>query len=755
LEAYISKSRYRLNIGGIVQGVGFRPFVYQLADRYNFGGYVYNNGSGVIIEIEGKREDIFSFVEALQSQKPPLCRIDTVDKTEIEPKNSENFIIRDSDKTAVSTMLSADIAMCDECYSEMSDKNNRRYKYPFINCTNCGPRYTIINDLPYDRKNTSMSKFEMCNECKAEYENPNDRRYHAQPISCFKCGVKLSYLSLYGDREKDEKKALKKICSIIKESQSVAIKGVGGFHIICNATDDKAVRELRLNKHRPTKPLAVMFKDLAQIKKFCTLSSADEKLILSKERPIVIVKKKEATSLSKFIAPNIDRIGVFLAYTPLHVILLDKLNTPIVATSANLSDEPIISDEREIFRKLPLVVQDILTYDREILNSCDDSVMLSIEDESIMLRMARGFAPHSLHVKNSSTKKILALGAHQKSTISIAFENNIIISPHIGDLNSIEAFEYFTRTLQTLKRIYKFEPDIIVCDKHPKYETTLWAKNYVKQNRDIELIELQHHYSHALACMAEYDIDKDVLAFCFDGTGYGDDGALWGGEVFIANVHNYKRIYHFKEFSLLGGEKAVKEPRRIALSILFEYFSLDEIQEMDTKLINSFQKSEIETFYKMYQKGINSPKSSSLGRLFDGVYALCGYIEALGYEGESGFILEANSENSKTESTYSFNIQDGVIDYKEMILEILQEEDKNIIAKKFILTLSKIIIKISDKHPKLPVILSGGVFQNRVLLLHVTKELKKINRRYYIQSKTPINDGGISLGQAYFAVKNR
>ncbi len=726
-----------------------------MADRYTLNGYVYNDGSGVVIEIEGKRDDIFSFLDALQSQKPPLCRIDTVDKTEIEPKNSEDFIIRDSDKTVISTMLSADIAMCDECHSEMSDKNNRRYKYPFINCTNCGPRYTIIKDLPYDRKNTSMSKFEMCGECKAEYENPNDRRYHAQPISCFKCGVKLSYLSLHGESEKDEKKALEKICSIIKESKSVAIKGVGGFHIVCSATDDKAVRELRLNKHRPAKPLAIMFKDIAQIKKLCTLSDEDEKLILSKERPIVIVKKKEPSSLSKYIAPNIDRIGVFLAYTPLHVILLDKLNTPIVATSANLSDEPIISDEKEVFRKLPLVVQDVLTYDREILNSCDDSVMLNIEDKSIMLRMARGFAPYSLHVKNSSTKKILALGAHQKSTISIAFEDNIIISPHIGDLNSIEAFEYFRRTMQTLKRIYKFEPDIIVCDKHPKYETTLWAKSYVEQNRDIELIELQHHYSHALACMAEYMIDEDVLAFCFDGTGYGDDGTLWGGEVFIANTHNYKRVYHFKEFLLLGGEKAVKEPRRVALSILFEYFSLDEIQKMDTKLINSFKKSEIETFYKMYQKGINSPKSSSLGRIFDGVYALCGYIEALGYEGESGFILEANSENSKTESTYGFNIEDGLIDYKEMILEILQEEDKNIIAKKFILTLSKIIIKISDKYPKLPVILSGGVFQNRVLLLHVTKELKKIDRRYYIQSKTPINDGGISLGQAYFAVKNR
>lgn len=691
----------------------------------------------------------------MELKKPPLARVDFIKSTQLKLLGYKEFTIVASDSSELSTMLSPDISLCDDCRDEMNDKENRRYRYPFINCTNCGPRYTIIKNLPYDRDKTSLSDFPMCEECEKEYMNPEDRRYHAQPISCFHCGPKISLQSLDGGVEKNSKKAIKQICELIKKGESVGVKGLGGFHIVCDATNENAVKQLRLNKHRPTKPLAVMFKNISSIKKICSLTKKDEGLILAHERPIVIVSTKEKNDLAKGIAPNIDKIGVFLPYTPLHELLLKELQTPIVATSANYSDEPIIRDAKELLQKMPLVVQDVLTHDREILNACDDSVVQSIGDEKIMLRMARGYTPQSLYMKKTLSKKILALGAHQKSTITLAFENNIIVSPHIGDLNSIEVFEYFSRTLETLKRVYKFEPDVIVCDKHPKYKTTLWAKEYTREHKNIELIQVQHHYAHTLACMAEHSLSGDVLAFSFDGTGYGDDGKIWGGEVFVANLQSYKRVYHFKELPLLGGDKAVREPRRVGLSLLYECFSLDEILQMDYDIVKSYTIDEIKTFHKMFQHQINTPKSSSLGRLFDGVYALSGHMQNLGYEGESGLILEAISEKSSSTATYNYTLEDGVIEYKEMICQILQERDKRKIAKKFISTISKIIIEISNEYPQVPVVLSGGVFQNKVLLMQVTKNLKKLNKKYYIQSKTPVNDGGISLGQAYFAIHKK
>ncbi len=747
--------RFKLHISGIVQGVGFRPFIYKTALKYNLYGYVYNDGTGVTIEIEGDSKSINNFKDYLESNRPPLSRVDFIKSAQLKPLGCKEFAIVKSDSSELSTMLSPDISLCDDCRFEMNDKKNRRYKYPFINCTNCGPRYTIIKNLPYDRDKTSMSSFPMCIECEKEYNNPLDRRYHAQPISCFNCGPKISLLRLDGTCETNETKAIKQICELIKNGESVGIKGLGGFHIVCDATNANVVKQLRLNKHRPTKPLAVMFKNIAAIKKVCSLTKKDEELILSHERPIVIVSQKETSNLAKEIAPNIDKIGVFLPYTPLYELLLKELNIPIVATSANLSDEPIIRDEKELLQKMPLVLQNVLTHDREILNACDDSVVQSLRDEKIMLRMARGYAPQSLYMKKTLSKKILALGAHQKSTITLAFDNNIIISPHIGDLNSIEAFEYFSRTLETLKRVYQFEPDVIVCDKHPKYETTLWAKEYTSKHKNIELIQLQHHYSHTLSCMAEHSLSEDVLAFSFDGTGYGDDGNIWGGEVFVANLQNYKRVYHFKELPLLGGGKAVREPRRVGLSLLYECFTLDEILLMDCDIVRSYTLDEIKMFHQMFKRQINTPKTSSLGRLFDGVYALSGYMQNLGYEGESGLILEAISKNSSSTATYNYTLKDGVIEYKDVICQILQERNKEVIAKKFISTISKIIVEISNEYPNIPVVLSGGVFQNKVLVMQVTKELTKLNRKYYMQRKTPINDGGISLGQAYFATHKK
>ncbi|MEA1982109.1 MAG: carbamoyltransferase HypF, partial [Campylobacterota bacterium] len=560
------KKRTKIEVTGIVQGVGFRPFVYRHALLHSLSGYTLNNGGGVLIEVEGDELHISKFLETLKNAAPTLSRVDALVSFDIPLQDSDGFTILESQTRTLNTMIPVDISICSDCQKEMQDPQNRRYQHPFINCLNCGPRYSVIDSLPYDRKNTSMQTFDMCDECRSEYEEPSSRRFHAQAISCPKCGPKLS-----------ENTSIKRFTQLIKEGKPAAIKGIGGFHILCDASNVEAVQELRLHKNRPKKPLAVMFKNLASIKEACSLSREEEVLILSRERPIVLVRKKKNSLIAESVAPNIDKIGVFLAYTPLHELLLNELDCPIVATSANVSGEPIIRDEKELLNRLPFVTQSVLTHDREILNSCDDSVVMSVEGESVMLRLGRGYAPKSFYRAKKITKKILALGANQKSTITMAFDNHLILSPHIGDLNSIEAFEYFVRTLETFKRFYSFEPDIIVCDKHPGYETTKWAKDYVAKNPNIELLEVQHHYAHALACMAEHDLEGEALAFCFDGTGYGENeegnASLWGGEVLRVTPREYKREYHLGEFSLLGGEKATGEPRRVALGLLFECYS--------------------------------------------------------------------------------------------------------------------------------------------------------------------------------------
>ncbi|MFT7859675.1 MAG: carbamoyltransferase HypF [Sulfurimonas sp.] len=734
----ISKKRLRLDIAGVVQGVGFRPFVYQLALEHSLAGYVLNNGEGVVIEVEGLDSSIENFLEELQEKQPPLSRIDTIDIQTLEFQNTQDFSILRSKETDATAMLSPDIAICQDCADEMNDPTNRRYKYPFINCTNCGPRYTIVNALPYDRKNTSMQSFEMCEACQKEYNDPTNRRFHAQPISCFDCGPALNL-------------SIDAFVEHINDGKIVALKGIGGFHIICDATNDQALKQLREQKRRPSKPFAVMFSTLEAIKKVADLSEKDEELILSKERPVVIVAKKENSFLSELIAPNIDRIGVFLPYTPLHLLLLEQLDRPIVATSANLGDEPIITHEEELFKKLPFIAE-ALSHDREILNACDDSVVCSVANKQVFLRHARGFAPQSFHQKRKTAKKVLALGAHQKSTVTLAFENTMVLSPHIGDLNSLEAFEYFLRTLDTFERVYDFKPDIIVCDKHPNYETTKWAKSYIVKHKGVELIEVQHHYAHALACMAEHNLEEEALAFCFDGTGYGDDTTLWGGEVLRVTPNKYKRLYHLQEFSLLGGEKAVKEPKRIALSLLFECYSKEEIVQMDNGVVNSFSKKEIENYHLIHTKQLNSPRSSSIGRLFDGVYALSGNLQELSYEGESGLIVERYAQEHRSGESYSYTINDDVIEFKEMVAEILNEKEHSVIASKFINTLAEIVLTIALKHQELPVILSGGVFQNKTLLEKIVALFEQNSIRYYFQTKTAINDGGISFGQAYYAL---
>lgn len=745
----------KLAISGVVQGVGFRPFVYQLANRYKLNGFILNNTAGVNIEIEGAQQTIDAFMNALHNELPPLARIDTllsevstyVGHTCFEILQSET----ENDKSA---LVSPDIAICDNCLQEMKDPGNRRYVYPFINCTDCGPRYSIIDTLPYDRPNTSMHSFDMCEACREEYTDPLDRRFHAQPISCPHCGPTLRLLDTSAKVLGEGEDALALTADAIKKGSIVAVKGLGGFHLICDATNTMAIEALRQRKQRPLKPFAVMFPTIQMLKEFSEISSEEEGIIRAKEKPIVIVSKKSNSHLSELVAPEIDRIGVFLPYTPLHHLLLEALDILLVATSANLSDEPIIRNSTELIEKLGAVVDLVLDHDRDILNANDDSVVQMAGTEKITLRMARGYAPKSIKLPFKSKKKILAVGANQKNSITLIFEDTLIISPHIGDLNSLEAFEYFERTLESFKGFYDFEPEVIVCDKHPEYMTTKWAKEMKMTDPNIEIIEVQHHYAHLLAGMAESQLDEKVLGFAFDGTGYGDDGSIWGGEVMLADNQHYERLFSLTPFRLLGGNKAIKEPRRVALSLLFETYTLDEIVGLKLALIKQFSREEIDLLHGAWKQGINAPLTSSMGRLFDAVASLADIVHVSSFEGESGLIMEGYVDDIITK-TFPFEIDRGVIMLESMIRVMVDMKDKEKMVSMFFNTVIEIIFEIAKKYPSLPLFFSGGVFQNKVLVEKIIKRCKNENRSYYFQNETAINDGGISLGQAWYALHEK
>lgn len=742
----------QIHISGMVQGVGFRPFVYQLAHRLSINGFVRNDPAGVRLEIEGRAADIDAFMMVIRSDLPPLARIDTFLSKAGECRGYTRFEILQSqsgeDKTA---MISPDIALCKHCLDEMQDPSNRRYSYPFISCTNCGPRYSIIESLPYDRPNTSMRFFPLCAACRQEYTNPLDRRFHAQPISCFDCGPTLRLLDSAQQVLAEGKDAIVLSAAMIQKGSIVALKGLGGFHLLCDVKNTQTLAKLRQRKQRPAKPFAVMFQDIETLETCVKISSEERALITSKEKPIVIVSKHSSSTLSELIAPGIDRLGVFLPYTPLHHLLLKEIGTPLVATSANLSDEPIMRKGSEVLEKLGSVVDFVLDHDRDILNANDDSVMQYASTQKITLRMGRGYAPKSMKLPFKSHKKILSLGANQKNSICIVFDDTLVMSPHIGDLNSLQAFEYFERTLASLKRFYDFEPELIVYDKHPAYMTTQWAKRLMLSDPKREGLEVQHHYAHLLSAMAEFWLYEKVLGFAFDGTGYGEDGTLWGGEVMIADAQDYERIATFAPIRLLGADKAIKEPRRSALALLFEYYTLDELERLNVATLKQFTTEEIHMLHKAYTQGINAPLSSSVGRLFDTVASLADIVQISSYEGESGLMMEQYVDEHITES-FPFIIDKGSINLEPMLKMILGMEDKREIVSRFFNMITDIIFQIAAEHPALPLLFCGGVFQNRVLVKKIVRRCVSQKRRYYLPTEIAINDGGISLGQAWFAL---
>jgi len=733
-------------VKGLVQGVGFRPFVYREAKAHGMMGFVINSADGVVIEAEGCECE--TFIKALRENLPKHARIDSMEIREREPCGYTDFEIRESTLGIGSIAIPLDTALCSACHDEMDDLSNRRYRYPFINCTDCGPRYTILQIPPYDRVRTSMKHFTMCDACHAEYTNPSSRRYHAEPISCPDCGPRLTFLDNKGLEMVGDPITI--AVEMLKAGKIIALKGLGGFHLMCDATSDSAVSELRRRKHRKAKPLAVMFGSFEQLQEYAVVNEEERAYINGAIKPIVIVRAKSGTNLSSNVAPAIDRLGVFLPYTPLHRLLFKAIDFPLIATSANISDEPIIVKTDEIAHRLGNVVDGILSHNRTIVNALDDSVIQIAEGRVVILRMGRGFAPHTISMVSPFDTSVLALGAHQKSAIALGTKQNMVLSGHIGDLGSIEADGYFEKTIQTFKRFYDCEPTLLITDLHPHYVSTRYAQGQKKEHYGI-----QHHYAHLLACMGEYGLDEKVLGFAFDGTGYGEDGNLWGGEVMIADTHEFERIGFLKPFALLGGDKAIKEPRRIALSLLFDRYTLEEVLVLKSATTEAFLDHEIRQLHHMWTKELNSPRSSSMGRLFDAVASLGGFIQTLDYEGQGGMIME-NFVDVTMDEPFDFTVTNREINLSLMIEQIVilsrQPDAKRIIASRFIATVETMMHYFVNLHPELPIVIGGGVFQNHALMCRLYRRFGE--ERFYAQQQTPINDGGIALGQLYYAIHN-
>ncbi|MGE6317656.1 carbamoyltransferase HypF [Shewanella baltica] len=787
--------RCQLHITGIVQGVGFRPFVYRYALEFQLTGTVLNNSKGVTIELQGTEENLTQFITTLNTTPPPLARIDNITQTLLPILLRETaFEIIKSDShedddpsspIGAQVAVSADKSTCQDCLNDMHNPDDRHFGYTFTNCTNCGPRYTIINALPYDRHNTAMADFDMCPECAKAYQNPLDRRYHAQPVSCPVCGPRLSLKTPQGEyiipntsnfstpELSTDLAILTAAADRLRQGQILAIKGLGGFHLICDARSDNAVNALRLRKQRQAKPLAVMMTDITMAQHYVTGSDAEWQVLSSQERPIVLMSRRAEHELSLAVAPNLNKLGVFLPYTPLHHLLLGIFKGPLVATSANVSGEPIITDCDELISHLSHVVDAIVDHNRPIINGCDDSVVQVIQPnmdlpaEVQVLRLARGYAPLSFPLDTPLTQSILAVGAQQKNAIALGFGNNVFLSPHIGDLFSVSAEHYFERTLATFARLYHFAPNLIVRDKHPDYAPSRWAEMHSNSNVELsdtsQCLTVQHHHAHVLSVMAVNQYRDPVLGFSFDGTGLGDDGSLWGGEVLLTTLDKAQRLAHFEPIALLGGEQAIKQPVRLLLALLFEQMSLDAVLALQLPILNNMRPNTLTNLHKIWQNG-SAIKTSSVGRLFDALACALGLIETTQFEGQAGMAIEAaaNRADAIALEAIKLNLPLDVDQWRssEMFKQIVElmtektltENRRDAIARAFLHTLGDAICDYAAQYKHLPTVLCGGVFQNKYLLEYCLSKLSTQGNQVLSSQQIPINDGGIALGQLWYGM---
>ncbi len=744
----LEKKRIKLTINGIVQGVGFRPFIYVLAKEIGINGWVKNTSIGVIIEAESSEQYLKEFSSRIKTEKPSNSVIDSFISEDIDVQDSECFEIIISDNTdKVSTSILPDLAVCEDCKKELLDPNDRRYKYPFINCTNCGPRWSIINALPYDRPYTSMADFEMCEACAKEYKDPMNRRFHAQPVACHDCGPQIKLKDVLSKVLGEKNEALNKAVEAIKHGKIIALKGLAGFHIIADANNEKAVARLRSEKYRPSKPFALMYPNIEMVERDCFVSDIERKILTSQQAPIVLLKHKDPKTITDLVAPNNPYLGVMLPYTPLHILLMNELQIPVVATSGNKASEPICIDESEVSNVLGDMVDMFLIHNRPIVQRADDSIIKVIADTPVVLRRARGYAPRPIMLHKKVKEPILAAGGHLKNTVALIIEDKIILSPHICDLDTLEGFNVNQQTMEHLCKLYQVKPDTIACDKHPDYSSTKNAKKNYKN-----VLEVQHHVAHAFSCMLENDIEGSCTAIVWDGTGLGDNNNIWGGECFKIDAdNNYYRELYLKEFKLPGGETAIKSPRRVGFGILKDLGLSDKVDF-------GFTDEKIKVLEQMIDQDINSPVTSSAGRLFDSVSSILGIKHKNSFEGEAAMNLEFLAEQSDDTDVYNFKIEGKVIDWSDIVREIVVDKengvDVNVIAKRFHNTMAETIVTSAKILEEKKVLLSGGCFQNKVLVETAIEKLKKEGFEPYFNKEIPTNDGGISAGQAFFAIKN-
>lgn len=764
----MTTQRLRLTIGGIVQGVGFRPCIYRLANDLALGGWIVNAPHGVIIELEGDSAALTAFLARLPHEKPAHALITHLEQQHIPPCGETAFEIRHSHAEGAKTaLILPDLATCPDCLRELFDPADRRYRYPFINCTYCGPRYSVMLGLPYDRPNTTMRAFRLCPACRTEYETPLDRRFHAQPTACPKCGPQLAAWSARGEVLASREAALHLAEAALRDGQIVALKGLGGFQLLCDARNAESVRLLRARKARPEKPFAVMLPDLDSARQLCEVDAVEATLLTSAAAPIVLLKRR-AAALADEVAPHNPYLGVMLPYTPLHHLLMRDLGFPIVATSGNLSGEPICTTEPEALARLGSLADLFLVHDRPIARAVDDSVVRVALGKPLVLRRARGYAPLPVPLLEN-VPPLVAVGAHQKNTLAIAEGERAILSQHIGDLENAESERAFMHTLRDLTEMHALTPQLIVCDAHPDYLSTQHAEQ-LAATYGVPLLRVQHHYAHALACMAENQIAPPFLAVVWDGTGYGTDGTVWGGEFLHISETTFARIGTWRSFPLIGGEAAAREPRRSALGAFWQMYGGNLPESVsDLAALRAFSAAELRVLEQMLQRGVNMPYTSSVGRLFDAVASLLDLNQRMSFEGQAAMHLEFAAESvgysQNTDESYPFDMttittENGqlvrIIDYAQLFEAVMndlrQRVSTAVIARRFHQTLCAVIVAQARAAQLERVALCGGCFQNRFLLEGAVAALQKAGGfAPFWARQVPPNDGGIAYGQVMAA----
>ncbi|MCZ7649074.1 MAG: carbamoyltransferase HypF [Planctomycetota bacterium] len=752
MNASAARGRLRVEARGLVQGVGFRPHVHRLAEALALSGWVRNTGAGVEIEVEGARAALEQFLLRLAGELPPGARLESLEPTWLEPAGHARFEILPSAAGAPRAGIRPDVATCAECLRELFDPRDRRFRHPFVNCTSCGPRLSIVTALPYDRPNTTMARFEMCARCRREYEDPRDRRFHAQPNACPDCGPRLAWQR--GAERAEGNEALGRAVELIRAGGIAAVKGLGGFHLFADARDESAVRRLRERKAREEKPFAAMFPDLEALRAHASVAPLEARLLASPEAPIVLLRRSRHSALAPSVAPGNPCLGALLPYTPLHHLLLRALNMPVVATSGNVSDEPLCVENAEALERLGGIADGFLLHDRPIARAVDDSIARIALGRELILRRARGYAPWPIALPEPGPA-VLAAGGHLKSTVALAVEGEAIISQHLGDLESPAAREGFERAARDYGGLYGAAQAVLACDAHPDYASTRWTLS-----RPERRVEVQHHYAHVLACMVENRLAPPVLGVAWDGAGYGSDGTVWGGEFLLISEHEFERSAHLRTFPLPGGESASREGWRAALGLLYERFG-DGLFELHAELLKPLlQDADARVLRRMLDRGLNCPRTSSVGRLFDAVAALAGLRRRSSFEGQAAQALEFALDPATVENGYTLALRPGaefgsrsawVLDWAPLLDALLEDLARGAaagaVSARFHDALARAAAETAERLGAERIALSGGCFQNAALLERAVAALEGLGRKAYTHQRVPPNDGGLALGQ--------